>query len=55
MFITGIALFSIFAYDIKEIIKIILTWTFAVSSHKIFIDDMALRNGGQNEQNIHNN
>ena len=49
MFITGVLLLSIFAYDSKEIIKLLLTWTFAVSSHKIFIDDIALRKLRKNQ------
>ena len=43
MAVTGILLFTIFAYDFREIIKLLLTWTFAVASHKVLVDDIALK------------
>ena len=40
MFISFSLLIIYFKSDVKSLIGITLTWTFAISSHKIFIDDL---------------
>jgi len=41
MFITFLLLITRYSTKLDEIIKISLTWTFAISTHKVFIDDIA--------------
>jgi len=41
MFITFVLLITRYSSSLDDIIKILLTWAFAISTHKIFIDDIA--------------
>lgn len=46
MFVSFFILLVYFKANITEILKILLTWTFAVSSYKIFIEDLAIKKIG---------
>ena len=41
MFVTFVLLITRYSSSLDDIIKILLIWSFAISSHKVFIDDLA--------------